>query len=88
MTEKIKWLPSGGQYCEKCKICIQPPRARKNFCPEYWTLCDKCKENTLHIAFRPSEDSLLTDFYIREEDLPLLIENLSRIKCSKNRENC
>ena len=71
--EKIR---CGGSYCEKCKKCISPPRLRKNYQSEWYTICKECEPNILHVTFIPSEDSITTDFKIDFKDIPKLIKHL------------
>jgi len=73
MSERVR---SGGHYCEKCKRCISPPRLRKNFCPEWWTICEECGPNVLEVIFVPREGAIKTNFKIEYNDLPALIKLL------------
>ncbi len=73
MSERVR---SGGHYCEKCKRCITPPRLRKNFCPEWWTICDECGPNVLEVTFVPREGAIRTNFKMEYQDIPKLIEML------------
>ena len=77
MTEKIR---SGAHYCEVCKKCTRPARLRKNFTPDYWHVCEKCETDVLHVTFRPREESLMTDFKVKFQDIPLLIRHLIEMR--------
>jgi|ERR1043166_1358484 hypothetical protein len=72
MNEKIR---CGGSYCESCKKCISPPRLRKNFQPEWWTICDECGPDVVRITYRPLE-GIETDFKVRYDDIPRIINML------------
>lgn len=69
-------IKCGGSYCEKCKKCITPPRYRKNPIPEWWTICEECKENVLQVYFFPREDAIRTTFKVQFQDIPKLIQEL------------
>lgn len=73
MNQKIR---CGGQYCEVCKKCIKPPRLRKTYQEDWLTTCEECDVDVLRISFRPREESLMTDFKIKYQDIPLLIKEL------------
>ncbi len=75
---------SGGQYCQICKRCIKPPRKRKTFLPEYWTVCLECEPDIIDIIFRPRQDAVLTQFKISIYDIPKLIETLNKFTRIKN----
>lgn len=72
----ITKIRCGGSYCKSCKKCITPPRLRKHYVEEWWTICEECEEDVLRVIFKPREDSLTTDFHIKYEDIPLLMEFL------------
>lgn len=83
--EKIR---SGGVYCSNCKKCICQPRLRKNYQKESWIICEECNvTEVLRMTFRPTEDSLITDFYIKYKDIPMLINELIRAM-KKLEEKC
>ncbi len=73
MTEKIR---CGGHYCEVCKKCISVPRLRKNYQPDWWTVCQECEYDVISITFLPGEDCLWTDFKVKHKDIPSLIQLL------------
>ncbi len=73
INEKIR---CGGSFCKSCKRCISPPRLRKNFQSEFWTICDECGPNVLRITFVPREESVKTDFVVAYQDIPKLIQLL------------
>lgn len=68
---------SGGVYCKHCSKCICPPRKRKNWHKESFILCEECQDDSVHIVFRPREESLETDFFVKHEDIPVLIQSLA-----------
>jgi len=74
---------SGGAYCQVCKKCIKPPRARKHFLPEWWTICEECEPDVVRITFVPREESIKTDFRVPHQDIPKLIEILQKTYNSK-----
>lgn len=75
MADKVR---CGAHYCEVCKKCIRLPKLRKNYMPDWWTICDECQPDVVEISFRPNEDSLETFFKVKHKDIPGLIENLKR----------
>ncbi len=71
-------IRSGGAYCTNCKKCITPPRVRKNFQKEWWTICEDCEPDVLKVIFRPCEDAPLTNFNVKFKHIPMLIKELER----------
>lgn len=69
---------SGGAYCEVCKTCINPPRARKHYMPDWWAICEKCEPDMIRITFVPRENAVKTDFNVSYKDIPKLIDMLER----------
>lgn len=69
---------SGGVYCENCNKCLAQPRKRKEFRAASYILCEECHSDVLQVAFRPSEESILTNFKVRHKDIPGLIVMLQR----------
>jgi len=69
-------ISCGAHYCKVCKICIRPARKRKNFHPDWYTICDKCGPTILHVTFVPKHEGLETDFFVDFNDIPKLVEML------------
>jgi hypothetical protein len=79
----VNKIRCGGSYCEVCKRCLSPPKLRKNYIDEWWTICEECEEDVLEIIFKPREESLNTRFKVKYEDIPYLISIL--LKADKAR---
>lgn len=73
MTEKIR---CGGHYCKVCKKCLSIPRLRKNYTPDWWTICEECEVDVIRITFVPREDCVKTDFSVTHKDIPKLVKML------------
>ncbi len=64
---------SGGVYCEKCNKCLTYPRKRKNWQPISYIICDECDFDVTEVNFCPNENSIKTNFKVRNDDLHELI---------------
>lgn len=67
---------SGGTRCPSCKLWVTLPRKRKNHHQTWLNVCDECQTDVLSVVFKPREESLVTRFKIKYEDVQLLIEQL------------
>ncbi|HEY3526297.1 MAG TPA: hypothetical protein VGK47_08880 [Nitrososphaeraceae archaeon] len=74
MSERIR---CGAHYCKICKRCLRLPRKRKNFQPDWHTICAQCGPTILHMTYVPEHEGLETDFFIDFKHIPKLIEELS-----------
>ena len=80
MNQKIR---CGAQYCEVCKKCLKPARLRQTYQEDWWTICEECESDVLQVSFKPRQESLMTNFKIKYQDIPFLIKQLQEFKPPK-----